>query len=406
MTIIATYRFQDKAVFISDFRVTTRPISGSKVQADLSMKFVPIDRKIGMFLAGDVDFWKLAIAEVIKQSSDINIDNILDTLGPFNLLLNDVAIKYGRRAGQSSAIGFIVDETRHENVQFNIEIVHGNGAILTQTPNNQVTIMGSGKDVPNIKQALEHFFSDNLSRYNNDLYKIAFYFRDEVKKLLQRCGSSAYEKLGISPYMAKASLVQDSFCLHGEEMSGGHYSDRNSYDFKYSLVKEDDGCIILFDHSNNERLEVIEIMGNTPSMEAIIFDPERATTRGEDPSQLFPGRDYIYLFHQWVIPEDQTVYRSLKKIIFATDKRLCVPSDPIIGVLHLEDKKEIQRYLDCRDQYFELDPGKAALFDLCISSENLFDHELLATYITNYSTFWKSDDGRLEEYDGKPLYYK
>lgn len=394
MTIIATYRFDDKAIFINDFRVTIRSVNASKTQADLSMKFVPIDGKIGMFLAGDVDFWKMAIEEITRQASDISIENILDPSAPFNMLLNAVTLRFGRRTGKSGAIGFIVDQVQKKNVQFNIEIVHGQGAMLEETPNYQITIMGSGKTIPNIKQELEVFFRKNLSKYNNDFYKIGYYFWIEVKKMIQQCGSLAYEKLGISPYMAKSSLVQDSFCLHGEEISGGYHSDRGSYEYNYSLLKDGNGQIIFFDHFNQEKLKVVEIMGTTPNMEEVIFDPEKVT-QGVDPSQLFPGRDYIYLLHQWVIAENKTVYRSLKKIKFTKDKFLCMPLEPIIMVIDVDDEKEMQRYIDCRDQYFELDQEKSELFDSLVTAENLFNHELLALYICNYSNFvaeFKSND--------------
>ena len=52
MTIIATYRFEDTAFYVNDFRVTMQePFR----QYDVSFKFMDFSGRLGLFLAGDVN---------------------------------------------------------------------------------------------------------------------------------------------------------------------------------------------------------------------------------------------------------------------------------------------------------------------------------------------------------------
>ena len=78
MTIIAAYRFHDdRVIFVSDFRLTE-----GKRQADVAMKFYPIDERIGLFLSGDVELWKNTIDNQRGMFSQITTDNVLDEDGP------------------------------------------------------------------------------------------------------------------------------------------------------------------------------------------------------------------------------------------------------------------------------------------------------------------------------------
>lgn len=63
MTIVAAYRFDDTCVYVSDFRTTNR-LEGNKTFHDTCLKFTDIDQRLGLFLAGDVTFWKETIPKI------------------------------------------------------------------------------------------------------------------------------------------------------------------------------------------------------------------------------------------------------------------------------------------------------------------------------------------------------
>lgn len=386
MTIIATYRIDDQAIFNSDFRLTTRDKNNQKRQLDLSMKFIDIDKKIGLFLAGDVQYWKVTIPKISEIINLVTVGNILDTEGVFKQIIDSSAFKH--TGGRSSAIGFMIDDITKKNIQFKIEINPGIGSLLDEIPTNKFIIIGSGANIPKLTTRVEKRLTSDLELFGKDLYQLGASMRDEIKQALKNSGSQSYEKLGISPFMAISTLSGSHFMIRGEEIKGDYFSDRGSYSFNYSFEAENNQ-ILLKNYYNDTIQEVKGLSDMTPDLNGDIFDPEYLSKK-QDPSSLFPKNNYVYLFHQWVVFEMKTVYRSIRRIDFVGNKRLCVMQEPIISILYDVEDGEIVKYPDCRDQYISINEEKDKLFNSELKSERLFDHVWLENFMEEYHNFYTS----------------
>ena len=108
MTIIATYRIDDMAIYVNDFRVTIN----NQEQFDASFKFIDIGNQLGMFLAGDVTVWLRLVPLLNHIMDQVNVDNILDFKGPFKeTIQREVEELPSDVYSRAGALGFITDDT-------------------------------------------------------------------------------------------------------------------------------------------------------------------------------------------------------------------------------------------------------------------------------------------------------
>ncbi len=391
MTIVAAYRFDDRAIFVSDFRMTDR--TG---QSDTSLKFIDLDGRLGLFLSGSVKLWSIAIEKVKPRMSEITIDNIFDEDAPLVDELTYVA--WGNpKLSTSRAIGFIIDDMNKKNVMFKIELKSGERAHITPLLENTCDVIGSGAYIPNIKSRISSRVQKAVANSGIDLFQLAIEMRSEIQLLLKESGVTSFRKLGISPYMCLSSIAGSHFLIRGEEIQGGTFSDQQApTDHLYQFIKDCNGNLVLQNLNTNTTLSVRTLNDVQGIDEREIFDPE-GMSGDSDLIDQYPDADHIYIFHQWVITSGKEeemhvdVYRSIKKIDFVdigNGIRLCKSNEPIINVLEEVPIIELQNYEDCRDVFIDSLLNSDAEFQAELSPERLFDHSWLSQYMPNYDQFY------------------
>lgn len=388
MTIIATYRIDDRAVYINDFRVTMRQ---PERQLDISFKFREFEGRLGLFIAGDVNLWRTLIPSINIVMHETSIDNVLDREGPFyDRLQREVERLPCDQYRDSGAIAFLIDDRRRQNVQFIIRLSPGRGCIIEEVPVGTCIVIGSGNSIPSISNNLSSRFRSNLECIGEDLYRLGCGVREETQNIMRRCGSTSFAKLGISPCICISTLAGSHFMIRGEDLSGESFSPSNYYNYDFSFSRNSNGQIALIDHINNRETIVNDIENINANIEGDIFDPQSLTS-GDDPTELFPNANVVYLLNQFVIPEYRVVWRSIDKINFFNfrEYRICNPNytrivDRIIDGCSSE---MIRSYTQLDKGYFIINEYNNTEFEPQIN-ERLFDHEWLYTIIENYSMFY------------------
>lgn len=389
MTIIASYRMDDKALFVADFRVSTKENNVIRKQMDFSLKFHSLDNKLGLFMSGDVHFWKHAIPKIDEVISKVNINNVLDISSPLWQNISSVAIKH--KGGKAGAICFFINESKEKNIQFNIEIEPGKGCKIKENKNFEAIILGSGRYLPNIKERINNSVEKcrKIDYIQDDLYKLSGCIQNEIKNSLVECGSSSFKKLGISPCFATASLEKGSFCIYGTEIEGLNLSDRKSISYNYSFDETRIGNIALKDYVKDNIQIINNIFEISKESIGIIFDPEGLTI-GDDPSKLFPNDNYIYQLDQSIIPfhfkfnKSYQILRIVKKIDFITEKRLCQETNITSDVLNVSFD-ELNNYKHNRS-YFSFDERN----EMELSKSSLFNHDFWKKIIDDYFNFYEN----------------
>ncbi|KTR25780.1 hypothetical protein RSA11_13630 [Exiguobacterium indicum] len=393
MTLHAVYRFNDdRAIFLSDFRLT----EAGSIQSDSSFKFFSDDEKLGLFLSGDVDLWKVVLQEFNKISCNINLENVLNDDGVFKQHLIDCALN-NPHYSVARAIGFLIDDSKKENILFQIEISPGNGAIISPIEKNTCQLIGAGPLIPNLKEKIVQRVQKDIDFFGMDLYQLADGMRKETINAIKSCGATAFAKFGISPVMFVSSLAGSHFVIRGEELTFGKYSDKAPPILaKYAFTTNSQGEKVLIEYNNDlQTREVVlqdvqQILGNSPQDK---FDPEQHE-KLFDPIKEFPDRSFIHLFHQWVVLANSVasinvVYRSIKKIniieVGPPGKKIKVlnPLEIIAEGIEVSEE-ELTLYPDSRNNYILIDESLEKEFDDLVKPANLFNHELLIRYIPNY----------------------
>ncbi|MGO4734292.1 hypothetical protein [Paenibacillus sp. 2KB_22] len=388
MTVIAMYRFDDSAIFVSDFRTTLR----DGTQYDVMLKFIDYDKRLGLFLSGDVGFWKSVLPKIEKRLSEITLRNIDDPDGPFR-----EELKFGAYTGlgrsRARALGFIIEGK--DNRMFQVDLIPGGAALWGDIPPNSGVVIGSGGHLYRIQARIENAVRHTVKDIGMDYYSIADSVRREITDSMRDAGTGSYGKLGISPYMCLSSLVGGHFMIRGEEVKGTHYdTDGPPRKFRYQFIRNTDDTLVLRDLSEGVEHKVYNFNTSDNVENYEIFDPEGKTLPAFDITETLSERDHVFLFHQWVTYHEEddiyNVYRSVKKIEFVEVPgrgRIQKSSTPII--FHRDFDPSIgERYLDCRDVYIELNPGKEQGFEKEIDESLLFNDSWLADHIVNYySTF-------------------
>lgn len=384
MTLVCAYKNQQTSFIISDFRITR---GKDRTQNDQILKFLSFGKKLGLFLAGDVEFWKNANSSIQKVIKDITLENCLDINAVFWQELSSTAINYKGRP--SSAIGFILDPDSH--LLFKLIVHPGIGAKVVEIPNNECVIIGSGCKIPGIESILSSTYERLSDYYNDDAYCIASSFRTNIVNEMTKLGSQSFEKLGISPVMAISILKNNSFKICGEAFTGSNFDSTGNSEFAFEITKNENEDIIISDQMENSLIKIFDINAYMNEDNALIFDPANLT-KAYDPSIKFES-DYVYLFEQTIfkacgVTIPNMVIRNIDRIDFITNYRFCKNQR-----LHLNIKKEFcgkdfSRYLQLDKKYFVLDKEEEKIFLREICPEKLFDHEWLNNFIPEYTRFY------------------
>ncbi|HZK54938.1 MAG TPA: hypothetical protein VFC84_12185 [Desulfosporosinus sp.] len=374
MTIVATYRLDDRAIYLNDFRVT---IKNPDRQLDASFKFQDSDKRMGLFLAGDVYMWKALLPVVEKIINNVTINNVLKVDGPFREALQMKCEECpSDRYGRSGALGFLIDDVNKQNVQFRIDVVPGRGCMIEPIPVDTCVVIGSGNSIPNIESDIKESVKRDINSYGEDLYKLGNSMRDEVLQKLHLCGPTSFSKLGISPCMAISTLAGSHFMVRGEVLKGHVVSEQRSYFYNFSFERNSAGKIVLEDHLTTKTQIINDIGKMDQSLNGDIFDPKKLT-EGDDPSQLFPSEDVVYLFEQWIAGNGE-IWRSIDAITFLKfkDKRICNPDRRrIVGVLDEGlSAEELEHYTGLQKHYFTINREVTDQFERDVTTR-IFEHK-------------------------------
>jgi hypothetical protein len=345
MTIAAVYRFDDKAIFVSDFRVTHK----SNLH-DTCIKFEVFEEiYMGLFLAGDIDSWKHLITKLRANIKEITFENILEDEYAFssNIKSNVGGCRkefLGKRIG---AIGFILDLKHNKNKVFVIEGQMGRAVTISEVNNNQFLIIGSAEEVPNIHRNAQSILTEvNRARFNDNISNFASALRENINSSFKAAGTDSYEKLGVSPVMALAILQEAHFNINGEEFEKVQIGNEGIKRKRYMFTKNKESEVILKDEKQEIVLKTTFNMGNYKDDNEIFWEGFKSY----DPSSQFGVNEYCYHLHQWYIPMSQTLYRILYKINFVGRKKLCDKIELAKNIKECEDLSE--NYEEQVDLYF------------------------------------------------------
>jgi hypothetical protein len=318
MTIAAAYRFDNKAIFVSDFRVTHKDNLH-----DICMKFEPFEEIcMGLFLAGDIGSWKHLITKLRENIDEITFENILDDDYTFvSKIKSSIGACSSEFVGKKiGAIGFILDLKHSKNKVFVIDGQMGSRVNISEVENNQFVIIGSAENVPNIREnACSILTENNRVRFNDDIAKLASALRSNINSSFKAAGTDSYEKLGVSHVMALAILQESHFRIIGEEVKERQFNREGIKRKTFVFTKNENNEVILKDDIQKIVLNTTFNMGNYSNDNEIFGDGFKSY----DPSSQFGANEYCYHLHQWYIPESQILYRILYKINFVGHKKLC-----------------------------------------------------------------------------------
>ena len=393
MTIVAAYRLDDRTIYVNDFRVT---IKNPNRQMDVSFKFKEFDKRIGLFLAGDVNTWKALLPTITDLIPNVNLGNVLNEEGPLVVGLQRAVERLPNHSYRAaSAIGFLIDDEFKRNVQFVIRLQPGAGLLLNELATNSCLVIGSGADIPNIEKKLEEQFLSDYQEVGDDLYELGCRMRRRILKEMSLCGSSSFSKLGISPCMSVSTLVASHFMVRGEEHIGETYSETYSHRYYFTIEKNEEGEIFLHDKLNGIVQKVNDICSMSQDVVGDVFDPENLT-KDEDPTVLFPEATQAYLFHQWVVQEKEFLWRDVFRVPFieVSGKTLCSPERYKIASF-INDKMPTQDlfgYTNLDKLYFIVEEEDREEFEAGIQ-ENLTNHQWLSKFIKGYEKLYQEKTG-------------
>lgn len=274
MTIIAMYKECDESIFISDFRVTEKQ-DDIRIQKDISYKLVTFDDRIGLFLAGNVNKWKIAINKIELIKKSITYENILDEEGIFKNTLLDFSLS--EDAGNCSALGFIIDTETNQNKVFEIEIKPLWGCMLKEVGNICCIIKGSGVELLNLDKKILELMSNNKKIFEKQEDKLStksMVIKNEIKNAISNFSEDGFKELGISPIFQVSYLKGSTFEVASQDIEGGNYNKESVDIFNYSFKLEEDK-IQLKDNFTEKKVELKDINSIRTGIEGSEFNPEK-----------------------------------------------------------------------------------------------------------------------------------
>lgn len=329
MTIASVYRFQNKAMFVHDLRLTL----DKNTQIDAIDKFYSLGECIGLFLAGSNEKWSKALLKLeenlenedffqrFQKGANLKIDDIKE------YFLRAIESTEDNKCNRAGALGFIVDSENKTNHVFKIDGYFGKGCLIEEIEHNNLEVIGSGSFIPKIKdhlQALCEGFSKNDSLNITNAVKL---FSTEIKNILDRSGASSFEKLGISPIFISSILVDDSFMLQGGKVQGRNFSSVRDFTYGFEIKKNCTNELVVKDFSNESEITIknIHSKNDTFGNENELLDPE-GLTQSYEPIYAYekfsPESSYIYTIAQ--IPIEPLVNGEEKYSISRTVKKFPV----------------------------------------------------------------------------------
>lgn len=382
MTILAMYRWGDKAVFASDFRISF--LAGNQV--DVISKFVPFEKKLGIFTAGDVDLWKGAVPIIESVMHEITIDNVVQQDGPLQLALQRYteAVPTARDKPKPcyGGIGIMVDEDKGINSVFSLDGEASSGLRIAPLEDGCI-VMGSGRQIPMIQENLSKLLDKHIAERPYNLPEVESVLEGAILNLISQCGASAYRKLGISPVLATSRLSEGGFKMTGFETEGSYistYESRRDYHYSFERINEQ---LMLQDHLNGKTFVVNEIVHFSDTEDDELFDPKGLADRF-DPCPYSVGNT-VYFMNQWVEDDfiDQTVYKT--GIFYFKGQSLCNPNYEQLAYHKLENPEKSVKELYRNTGYIglKIHAEKCSSFEAGIQKQ-IQSHEWMAEHITNY----------------------
>lgn len=274
MTIIAMYKEYGESIFISDFRVTEKQ-DGIRIQKDISYKLVTFDDRIGLFLAGDVNKWKIAINKIELIKKNITFENVLDEDGILKNTLLDFSLS--EDAGNCSALGFIIDTETNQNKVFEIDIKPSWGCILNNVENICCIIKGSGGQLPNLDTKILKLMSNNNEIFDKQEDKLnikSMVIKNEIKNAISDFSDDGFKDLGISPVFQVSYLDGSTFEVASQDIEGGSFNKESGYIFNYSFELEENK-MQLKDNFTEKKVELKDINSISTGLEGSEFNPEK-----------------------------------------------------------------------------------------------------------------------------------
>lgn len=131
----------------------------------------------------------------------MNLENILSEDGVFKQHLIDCALS-SPQYSVARAIGFLIDDSKKENILFQIEISPGNGAIISPIERNTCQLIGAGPSIPNLAEKIAQRVQNDMDFFGMYLYQLADGMRKETNQCnkILRC-YRIFEIWGFSCYV-------------------------------------------------------------------------------------------------------------------------------------------------------------------------------------------------------------
>jgi hypothetical protein len=380
MTILVSYKQQDKVVFVSDFRVSFRGAN----QVDAMSKFLYFDNRLAFFTAGSVRLWHAVIQVIPTVLSQVDFQNVCEEQGPLFCALRNMAEQTPSLTtdqGIFGGFGIYVDPATNRNVVFQIEGRAGLGLRIFNVPDG-ITVIGSGSFIPEIDHVLQLKMEEFVASNGFFIKPTADKLRSEIKRIIVKCGSSSFEKLGISSIFNIAGLIGSAFQMFGEELKGARFVSGGSSQKYHFLFERRNGAIVLRDKLTKVQVLVHDILTfpYTGSV-GVEFDPE-GLTQMFDPSSYISGNN-IYFISQWVEGA------NMERIVYKTDsfcynqKVLANPNYIKIAQSNGRARtKGRKRHKNIYRNGLIVSPINQVYFEQTIK-ENIMDDIWLSTYIEN-----------------------
>lgn len=207
---------------------------------------------------------------------------------------------------------------------------------------------------------------------------------------MNRCGSSSYQKLGISPIFAIAGMNETGFRMEGEEFithTPGH--GQGSYHYSFEKVN---GQVVFENHFTNETIELEDVSTfSSVGQSTHEFDPENHST-GFEPTACVSGNDTIYVLVESVGTN------LVQRIVYKT-RSFKLPNGTIIAdprYIRLCDLVQGKPTGEVDSLHFApgygeygllVPPDKQASFEAGVASYAL-DHIWMSQHVHNYESIF------------------
>ncbi|MED4780967.1 hypothetical protein [Brevibacillus choshinensis] len=284
MTIVAAYKQDNSVSIVFDFRASF--LRGEN-HVDSKLKYFQVDDRMGFFMAGSVSAWRL-IAQTIHSIADqVTLDNVKLLNGPLYLSLRTLieTTPYDPDEPIPTIAGIGVYWHPTQTVYFELRGEIGSGILLSPMTDG-ITVLGNGSAIPGIHDLLARAVHRSIIYVpENHPLDVARDIRNSLKGIMNRCGSSSYQKLGISPVFSIAWMNETGFCMEGEELMDYSSTDgQGRYHYSFERVN---GQVVLNNHQAQETVPLEDILTFSNNGQTTVeFDPENRTTGFDAPSYI------------------------------------------------------------------------------------------------------------------------